>query len=79
MGEYDFNYKQCVRALNKLGFSLATKRNGNHDKFNSPFQNSNPPFIMVPRHRQLHCQRAILKELKQMGGEELAQKFLKHL
>lgn len=79
MGECDFNYNQCVRALSKLGFYLSSKRNGNHDKFISPFQNSNPPFIMVPRHRQLHCQRAILKELKQMGGDEFVEKFLKNI
>ena len=79
MGESNFNYKQCVRALKKLGFSLSPKRNGNHDKFIAPFKNSNPPFIMIPRHKQLHCQRAILKELKQMGGDELANKFISFL
>lgn len=62
-----------------LGFSEAAVRSGNHDKFLAPFKNVNPPFIMVPRHRQLHCQNQIIKELKQMGGNELANRFLKCL
>jgi predicted RNA binding protein YcfA (HicA-like mRNA interferase family) len=79
MGQNDFNYHQCVRALKKLGFHLSNKRKGNHDKLISPFDNANPPFIMIPRHRKLHCQRSILKELEVMGGNELVKKFIDRL
>jgi hypothetical protein len=79
MGKNDFNYNQCARALLRLGFILSSKRHGNHDKFISPIKNTNPPFITVPRHRQLHCQRAIIKELRKMGGEDMVNKFFKNL
>lgn len=75
MGKNDFTYRQCVRALLKLGFREVSVRSGNHDKFRSPFDDANPSFIMVPRHRVLHCQKAILKELKTMGGEDLVERF----
>jgi hypothetical protein len=77
MGEYDFNRRECVRALLTLGFRESSSRRGNHDKFFAPFPNANPPFIMVPRHRTLHCQKAILKELKRMGGDNFVSRFLK--
>lgn len=76
MGDLNFNRSQCIRALLKLGFAESPSRRGSHDKFLAPFPNTNPPFIMIPRHRQLHCQRAILKELKTMGGDDLLKKFL---
>lgn len=85
MGKLDFNRDQCIRALTKIGFRDGNNRRGNHDKFLMPEylesarNPSQPPFIVVPRSRQLHCQFAIIKELKKLGGEELADKFLKNI
>lgn len=78
MGEANFNRRQCVRALSRLGFRLADRRCGEHDKFIAPFP-ATPPFIMIPRHKELHCQQAILKELRKMGGEDLIRKFQENL
>lgn len=50
MGHQNFNRKQCVRALLKLGFHFANKSFGKHDKFTAPVS-CNPPFIMIPRHK----------------------------
>lgn len=74
-----FNRKQCVRSLCKIGFYRSGSRRGNHDKFISPIENSNPPFIMVPRHNNIHCQNKILRQLKMMGGDELVDKFVENL
>lgn len=74
-----FNRRQCIRALLKLGFIFDTKRSGKHDKYIAPFANSNPPFIMIPRHKELHCQDAIIKELEKMGGMELVDRFRQYL
>lgn len=79
MGENNFNSRQCARALEKLGFILATKRNGKHDKYRAPQPNANPPFIMIPRHKDIHCQDEIIKEIKKIGGEELVEKFRSNL
>ncbi|MCW1888799.1 MAG: hypothetical protein KIH67_004610 [Candidatus Moranbacteria bacterium] len=80
MGANDFNYTKCTRAFKKLGFFIEHCRK--HDKFIAP--NSlkilaGPGFIMVPRHSKLHCQNAIKKELKVMGGERLLENFLKYI
>lgn len=75
MGEFTFNRNECIKALSKLGFYLANKRSGKHDKFKSPIPNCNPPFIMIPRHNDLHCQKEIIAELQKMGGNELIEKF----
>lgn len=74
-----FNRKQCVHSLCKLGFYKSRSGRGNHDKFISPIKNSNPPFIMVPRHNNIHCQNKILQQLKMMGGSELVDNFIKNL
>ena len=37
------------------------------------------PFIMIPRHKELHCQEEIVKEIKRIGGEELVDNFEKNL
>lgn len=79
MGENTFNRRQCVRALIKLGFILDNKRAGKHDKYRAYFVNASPPFIMVPRHNEIHCQDEIVKELERMGGQELVLKFRKFL
>ncbi len=79
MGEFTFNRRECIRALVKLGFYLDNKRSGKHDKYKAPFSNANPPFIMVPRHNEIHCQDAIIKELEKMGGKELVEKFKHYL
>ncbi|MCK4592584.1 hypothetical protein KAT63_04070 [Candidatus Parcubacteria bacterium] len=84
MSKKDFNRKQCIKALKKIGFQKKNNRRGNHDKFVAPqcFLNNNsesPPFIVVPRSRQMHCQFAILQELKIMGGNNLVEKFLKNI
>jgi predicted RNA binding protein YcfA (HicA-like mRNA interferase family) len=73
MGKYDFNRDECIFALKKLGFVCVNKRMGNHDKYKRP---SDSLFIMVPRHRVLYYQKAILNELKRIGGDELENRFL---
>jgi len=83
MGINNFNRRQCICALKKIGFQQVNSRRGKHDKFTPPSSvistSSNPPFIMVPRHKNLHCQNAIIKELSDMGGDELVKKFRQHL
>ena len=74
MGGWTFNRRQCNRALRKLGFFLSNQRSGKHDKYYAPFS-CDPPFIMVPRHNQLHCQDEIVAEVFKMGGRELVDKF----
>lgn len=79
MGEFNFNRKQCIRALKRLGFTLSNKRFGKHDKFEPPStitpRNPEQRYIMVPRHRELRCQPEIVKELRAMGGDELVEQF----
>jgi predicted RNA binding protein YcfA (HicA-like mRNA interferase family) len=70
VGERDFTRNECVRALYKLGFLLANRR-GKHDKYVLDGR-----FIMVPRHAVLHCQREIVAELRRMGGDDLAERFI---
>lgn len=85
MGELNFDYRQCLRALKRLGFYLGNKRSGQHDKFYPPseitkrLEGLQPRFIMIPRHRKLHCQSEIVSEIKAMGGEELVKKFKDYL
>ena len=85
MGEANFNRRQCIRALAKLGFYLDNKRSGRHDKYRPPpeiqknVKPPQPPFIMVPRHNDLHCQTEIMTELMNMGGENLLNEFKKYL
>ncbi len=85
MGETNFDRRRCIRALGKLGFYLDNKRSGGHDKYRPPLEIQKnikppqPPFIMVPRHNDLHCQAEILAELGRMGGEALLEAFKKHL
>jgi hypothetical protein len=69
----------------RLGFFLSNKRNGRHDKFEPPkviadtLVGRQPRFIMIPRHRELHCQSEIISELRAMGGDELVASFKKNL
>ena len=76
-----FNRNRCISALIKIGFTEKISRRGSHDKFVPPVQylanrrNNQPPFIMVPRSRVLHCQDEIVKELRSLGGEYLVKKF----
>jgi len=85
VGELNFDTKQCIRALKRLGFYLSNKRNGRHDKFEPPkeiaekLSGLQPRFIMVPRHRELHCQSEIVSELRKMDGDERVEKFKKNL
>ena len=85
MGRKDFNRKQCVKALKKLGFIKKNVRRGKHDKFVPPEnllfnkREGQPSFIMVPRSRSLHCQLEILKELWAFGGDELVDSFIKYI
>lgn len=85
MGEWNFNRKQCVRALVRLGFIINNKRYGQHDKYDVPnsFRNklppNVPPFIMVPRHNELRIQKKIVKEIELIGGVELVEKFKQYL
>lgn len=81
MGINNFNYRQCVRALKKLGFQISTIRQGKHDKFIPPpsLFKSNQSFIMIPRHKVLHCQNEIIKELRQIGNDQLVEQFRQYL
>lgn len=86
MGNKDFNRNQCIKSLEKLGFVKRNKRKfGNHDKYVPPdkyIKNRvphQPPFIMVPRSRKIHCQLEILKELWALGGDELVKGFLDNI
>ncbi len=79
MGENSFSRKRCIHALLKLGFLLDNKRSGKHDKYRAPFFGANPPFIMIPRHKHIHCQDEIIKELEKMGGKDLVEKFRQNL
>ena len=80
MGELNFNKRQCVGALKKLGFCLDNDRRGIHDKYSFPSSYAIPagfrPFIMIPRHNELKLQHKIIKELKSVGGDELVEKFM---
>ena len=81
MGLHDFRYLECRRALRKLGFWLDTSRRGRHDKYVAPdflkrtLSPGAPEFITVPRHRELHCQMEIVRELGRIGGDDLVQRF----
>ncbi len=81
----NFNRKECIKSLKKLGFVKKNVRRGKHDKFFAPEnllknkQENQPPFIMVPRARQLHCQLEILKEIWAFGGDELVNKFIDNI
>ena len=85
MGKNDFNRRKCVKALKKLGFEEKSSRRGSHDKFVVPErflknkQSNQPPFIMIPRSRNLHCQHTIIRELYNFGGDELIKDFLKNI
>ena len=86
MGEYNFNRRQCLKALIKLGFYYSLKqRRGKHDKYDPPASLKekivppNPIFIMIPRHNELRCQHEIIDELRAMGGDELVNKFKNYL
>ncbi len=43
MGDCNFNKRQCVRALNGLGFYLSNDRRGDHDKYHFP------PEYVIPK------------------------------
>lgn len=81
MGEWNFNRSECIRALVKLGFTANHKRRGQHDKYDIPkIYRDNlpvnvPPFIMIPRHRELKLQHKIIKELELIGGKQLVERF----
>lgn len=81
MGGWNFNTRQCVCALIKLGFYLGNKRRGRHDKYYPPEEIQKDlsiaatHFIMVPRHKELHCQDLIITELRAMGGDKLVSDF----
>ncbi|HBR80680.1 TPA: hypothetical protein DEA21_03510 [Candidatus Uhrbacteria bacterium] len=85
MGELNFDHRQCLCALKYLGFSLGNKRSGQHDKFYPPSEIAEkitglqPRFIMIPRHKKLHCQSEIISEIKAMGGDDLVKSFKDNL
>ncbi|MFH1565375.1 MAG: hypothetical protein ABIC82_06070 [bacterium] len=80
-----FKRNRCISALLKLGFSKKNARRGKHDKYAPPAkyaekrEMNQPPFIMIPRGRTLHCQDEIVKELHNLGGEEFVKKFEENL
>ncbi len=85
MGKNDFNRKQCIKVFKKLGFEEKSSRRGSHDKFLAPErflknkQSNQPPFIMIPRSRNIHCQRAIIRELHNLGGDGLIKDFFENI
>lgn len=85
MGIYNFSRKQCIRALRRLGFVIANKRSGKHDKYEPPssilskLSINQAKFIMVPRHNKLQCQNEIISELRLMGGDDLVKRFTDYL
>ena len=80
-----FKRNRCISALIKLGFTQKKTRRGSHDKYVPPKEylknkrDDQPPFIMVPRSRDLHCQDEIVKELRSLGGDELVRQFEEYL
>lgn len=83
MGDCNFNKRQCVYALKRLGFYLSNNRRGDHDKYHFPSECIIPigrrPFIMIPRHNELRLQHKIINELRMVGGDELVEKFMRLL
>jgi len=86
MGKLEtFKRNRCIAALLKLGFTRKHTRRGGHDKYVPPAHylesriNNQPPFVMVPRSRVLHCQEEIVKELHNLGGVDLVKKFEEYL
>ncbi|MCG2697597.1 hypothetical protein L6307_00655 [Candidatus Parcubacteria bacterium] len=86
MGKLEvFKRNRCILALIKLGFTRKKTRRGMHDKYVPPQKyleikiENQPPFIMIPRSRNLHCQPEIVKELRNLGGDELVKKFEEYL
>lgn len=84
---YSFTQKQCIRALIKIGFTDASKRRAKHFKYKPPlecdecikkFQRNIRPFITVPKH-DFYCQDEIVKEVDNLCGEEMKQRFLDNL
>ncbi len=71
--------------MKKLGFFENGKRSGNHDKYFPPqkitdrLNSTQPHFIMIPRHKELHVQMEIVKELRAMGGDDLVEEFKRFL
>lgn len=88
MGKGNFNQRQCIKALKRIGFFISpNQRKGKHFKYLPPDEiiekiktdMNVPKFIMIPRGKELHVQDLILKELKTMGGDDLVRKFLDNL
>ena len=84
---YSFTQSQCIKALLAIGFIDASTRRCKHYKYRPPrecdeclkkFEGSIRPFIMVPKH-QFYCQDEIVKEIKNICGEDFKQKFLDNL
>lgn len=81
---YNFNQKQCVRSLKRIGFVNKSKRS-KHFKFFPPdyiknqIQSGKPQFIIVSNHRELRTQKLIIQELNKMGGKKLADSFIENL
>ena len=81
---YNFTPRECVRSLNSIGFVNKSKR-GKHFKFYPPERVKNkippgrPQFIMIPNHRNFWIQHKIIRELLEMGGDELVNDFVKNL
>jgi hypothetical protein len=82
---FNFNQKQCIGSLKRIGFGDSSKRRGRHFKFAPPANimvkilPGKPSFIIVPKHKELKVQRLIIQELYEMGGEELVKLFIENL
>lgn len=68
----DFNARQCIRALDRLGFRVdLSKGKGGHAKAYAPVSASviagQRPFVIIPIHGKFRLQNVIIKELKRMG------------
>mgnify|MGYP001574671622 CR=1 FL=1 len=85
MVDSNFNRKRCIKALGCIGFTLQNRRSGSHDKYVPPqailreLNHTQPHFIMIPRHNELHCQAEIIAELRKMGGNSLVDAFIKFI
>lgn len=82
---YDFTQRQCINALLEIGFTKAKSKRSWHYKYRPPSdcKGSTPhngvrPFITVPKH-DFYCQDAIVREIRQLCGEEMKNRFLKAL
>ena len=73
---YNFNKRQCVRALKRLGFVERSKRR-KHFKFYPPENIAQkitpglPQFIIVPNHRKIKVQKTYNPRIEKNGRRRI--------